>query len=88
MTSMIVMKKCAIAAIAALALTACTTAEKTASGTGVGALVGAIATDSVGGAVVGAVIGGGLTYIAEISDGRCQYRNSHGHVVTRRCHWL
>ena len=85
---MIVMKKCAIAAIAALALTACTTAEKTASGTGVGALVGAIATDSVGGAVAGAVIGGIGTYLFEIGDGRCQYRNSRGQVFTRRCHWL
>ena len=53
MTSIIVMKKCAIAAIAALALTACTTAEKTASGTGVGAAVGAI---------VGAVFLGETSY--------------------------
>ena len=87
MTSIIVMKKCAIAAIAALALAACTTAEKTASGTGVGAAVGAVASRSVGGAVVGAVIGGVGTYIATTADGNCQYRNSRGQIYTRRCHW-
>ena len=87
MTSMIVMKKCAIAAIAALTLTACTTTEKTASGTGVGALVGAIATDSVGGAVVGGLIGGLGTFIAVTAGGNCQYRNSKGQIYTRRCHW-
>ena len=88
MTSMIAVKTCAIAAIAALALTACTTAEKTASGAGVGAVVGAVVSDSVGGAVAGAVIGGIGTYLFEIGDGRCQYRNSRGQVYTRRCHWL
>ncbi len=88
MTSMIVMKKCAMAAIAALALTACTTAERTATGTGVGAAVGAIVSNSVGGVVAGALIGGFGTYLLEVGDGRCQYRNSHGHVYTRRCHWL
>jgi hypothetical protein len=87
MISMFVMKKSAIAAIAALTLAACTTAEKTASGTGVGAAVGAVATKSVGGAVVGAVIGGFGTYIATTADGNCQYRNSKGQVYTRRCHW-
>jgi len=87
MTSMIVMKKSAIAAVAALTLAACTTVEKTASGTGVGALVGAVATDSVGGAVVGAFIGGIGTYLATTADGNCQYRNSRGQVYTRRCHW-
>ncbi len=88
MISIIVMKKCAIAVIAALALTACTTAEKTATGTGVGALVGAIVTNSAGGAVVGALIGGFGTYLLEVGDGQCQYRNSEGHVYTTHCHWL
>ena len=87
MTSMIVMKKSAIAAVAALTLAACTTAEKTASGTGVGALVGAVATDSVGGALIGGAIGGIGTYLATTADGNCQYRNSRGQVYTRRCHW-
>ena len=85
---MTVTKNYAIAAIAALALTACTTAEKTATGTGVGAVVGALVSNSVGGVVVGALIGGFGTYLLEVGDGRCQYRNSHGHVYTRRCHWL
>ncbi len=88
MTSMIVMKNLALATFATLALAACTTAERTATGTGVGAVVGAVVTDSVGGAVVGAVIGGLGTYIAEVGDGRCQYRDSRGHIITRRCHWL
>ncbi len=88
MISTIVMKNFAIAAVAALAITACTTAEKTATGTGVGALVGAIATNSVGGAVVGALIGGFGTYLLEVGDGNCQYRDANGHIYTRRCHWL
>ncbi len=87
MTSMIVIKKCAIAGIAALALAACTTTEKTASGAGVGAVVGAVVSDSVGGAVVGALIGGFGTFIATTAGGNCQYRNSRGQVYTRRCHW-
>ena len=88
MTSIIVMKKLAIAAIAALALTACTTAEKTVTGTGVGALVGAAVSNSPGAVVAGAVIGGVGTYLATTSGGNCQYRNSKGQVYTRRCHWL
>ena len=87
MTSIIVMKKSAIAIVAALTLAACTTAEKTVSGTGVGAAIGAVATRSVGGAVVGAVIGGFGTYIATTANGNCQYRNSKGQIYTRRCHW-
>ena len=88
MTSMIVMKKCAIAAIAALALTACTTVEKTAIGTGVGAAVGGLAFRTPLGLVAGAVIGGVGTYIATTANGNCQYRNSKGQIYTRRCHWL
>jgi len=88
MTSMIVMNKCAIAGIAALALTACTTTEKTVTGTAVGAAVGAIAFNTPLGLVAGAAIGGIGTYLATTSDGNCRYRNSHGHVYTRRCHWL
>ena len=87
MTSMIVMNKCAIAGIAALALAACTTAEKTVSGAGVGALVGAVVSNSPGAIVAGAAIGGIGTYLATTSDGNCRYRNSHGHIFTRRCHW-
>jgi hypothetical protein len=88
MISIIVMKKCAIAAIAALALTACTTLEKTATGTGVGAAVGAIAFQTPLGLVAGAVIGGVGTYLATTGGGNCQYRNSKGQIYTRRCHWL
>ena len=88
MTLTIGMKKCAIAAIAALALTACTTAERTATMTGVGAGIGALATNTVGGAVAGAAIAGFGTYLLEVGDGKCQYRNSKGQVYTARCHWL
>ena len=73
--------------VAAGALAGCTTAEKTASGAGVGAAIGAAASNSVGGAVAGALIGGGVTYLFETADGRCQYRNSRGQVYTTRCHW-
>jgi hypothetical protein len=69
-------------------LAACTTAEQTASGAGVGAVVGAVATRSAGGAVAGALIGGFGTYLWEVGDGKCQYRNSKGQIYTRRCHWL
>ncbi len=71
-----------------LPLAACTTAEKTASGAGIGAAVGAVATRSAGGAVAGALIGGIGTYLWEVGDGKCQYRNSKGQIYTRRCHWL
>lgn len=81
------MKSLVIAFVAAVSLTACTTAEKTATGTGVGAAVGALATKSVGGAVAGAFIGGFGTYLYQTADGRCQYRNSKGQVYTSRCHW-
>jgi hypothetical protein len=84
----IVMKKFAIVAIAALALAACTTLEKTASGTGIGAAVGAIAFRSPAGLVAGAVIGGVGTYLATTADGNCRYKNSKGQIYTRRCHWL
>lgn len=82
------MRALVIALLAAATLTACTTAEKTASGAGVGAAIGAVATGSAGGAVAGAVIGGLGTYLVEVGDGNCQYRNSRGQIYTRRCHWL
>lgn len=74
--------------VAAGTLAACTTAEKTASGAGIGAAVGAIASKSAGGAVAGALIGGFGTFLVEVADGQCQYRNSRGQVYTTRCHWL
>ena len=88
MFSIIVMKKCAIAAVAALAITACTTAEKTATGTGVGALVGAAVFRTPAGLLAGAAIGGIGTYLATTGGGNCQYRDANGHIYTRRCHWL
>ena len=72
----------------AFTLAACTTAEKTAAGAGIGAGVGAAATGTVGGAVAGAVIGGFGTFLVEVGDGLCQYRNAEGQVYTTRCHWL
>lgn len=78
----------AAAIVAVGTLTACTTTEKTASGAGIGAAVGAIASKSAGGAVAGALIGGFGTYLVEVADGKCQYRNSKGQVYTTRCHWL
>lgn len=70
------------------ALVGCTTTEKTASGAGIGAAIGAVASNSVGGAVAGALIGGFGTFLVELADGQCQYRNSRGRVYTTRCHWL
>jgi len=81
--------KIALVSLAALfALTACTTVEKTAAGAGVGAAAGAAITRSAGGAVAGALIGGFGTFLLEVSDGMCQYRNSKGQIYTTRCHWL
>jgi len=80
--------KVAIVLAAVGTLAACTTTEKTASGAGIGAAVGAIASKSAGGAVAGALIGGFGTFLFEVADGKCQYRNSRGQVYTARCHWL
>jgi len=78
----------ALAVVAAVTLAGCTTTERTATGAGVGAVVGGVLGKSPGGVVAGALIGGFGTYIAEVADGRCQYRNSRGEVYTTRCHWL
>ena len=84
------MKKLSMAVliVAAGSLAACTTAEKTATGTAVGAVVGGAVTNTAGGVVAGALIGGFGTFLAEVADGQCQYRNSRGVVYTTRCHWL
>lgn len=78
----------ALVIVSAGALAACTTAERTASGAGIGAVVGGALSNSAGGVVAGALIGGFGTYIAEVADGKCQYRNSRGQIYTTRCHWL
>lgn len=82
------MKTALMALVAASLLAACTTAEKTAAGAGIGAAAGAAITRTPGGAIAGALIGGFGTFIAEVADGRCQYRNSKGQIYTTRCHWL
>jgi hypothetical protein len=76
-----------VALAATFALAACTTVEKTAAGAGVGAAAGAALTRSAGGAVAGALIGGFGTFLVEVGDGQCQYRNSKGQIYTTRCHW-
>ncbi len=79
----------ALVILSAGSLAACTSNERTATGAGVGAAIGAaVSSNPLGGAAVGAVIGGFGTYIAEVADGKCQYRNSKGQIYTTRCHWL
>jgi len=79
----------AVVIVSAGALAACTSAERTATGAGAGAIVGAaVSSNPLAGAAIGAVIGGFGTYIAEVADGQCQYRNSRGEIYTTRCHWL
>lgn len=82
------MRAVIIAFAAAATLTACTTTERTVAGAGIGAAVGGLATRSAGGAIAGALIGGIGTYLYEVGDGRCRYRNSRGQIFTRRCHWI
>lgn len=82
------MKALVISLAAALALAGCTTSERVASGAVAGGVAGGIIGKNPGGVVVGALIGGFGTFIAEVADGRCQYRNSKGEVYTTKCHWL
>ncbi len=94
MTSMIVVKKCAIAAIAALALTACTTQEQQRGTTGavVGGLGGALIGQAVGGntksTLIGAALGAGagaLIGVATAQPGKCRYRDARGREYIADC---
>jgi len=82
------MRKMIIAAVAAVTLAGCTTAERDA-GTGavVGAAVGGLATGRVGGALAGAVIGGaaGVLLGQASRRGECRYRDRRGRVYIARC---
>lgn len=79
----------AIAGVAALAATGCTTAEQTAvGGAAVGAAIGGVATGRVEGALAGAAIGGASGYLLGRSATRagwCRYRDQYGRVYEARC---
>ncbi|GAA4523860.1 lipoprotein [Chelativorans composti] len=80
------MRSIVIAAVAALALTGCTTTEKdVAIGTATGAVVGGIVGGGRG-AVIGAGAGalGGLL-VRNLRNGYCEYRDRHGRIYTARC---
>ena len=74
---------------AAVALCACTTAEKGATIGGVGgAIVGGAVSGDVGGAAVGGLVGAVGGYLIGKSldrPGYCRYRDQNGRVYEARC---
>lgn len=87
------MKKIALAAAAALTLSACTQHEQRVAGgavvgAGAGAVIGAAATGTGRGAAVGAAIGGATgALLGAVTDqpGNCRYRDQYGRVYVARC---
>jgi len=80
------MRSVIIAAVAALALTGCTTTEKDVGiGTAAGAVVGGIVGGGRG-ALIGAGAGavGGLL-VRNLRNGYCEYRDRNGQIYTARC---
>jgi hypothetical protein len=84
------MRKFAIAALAAGALSVsvagCTTSESIFGGAVAGAAVGGVATRSIPGAIVGAGIGAiaGAILVAKHNDGWCTYRYN-GQLYRDKC---
>ena len=86
-------KKIAIAGIAALALAACTQHEQRIGtgaglGAGLGAVAGAAITGDVEGALLGAAAGGAAgAIIGAVTDrpGYCYARDQHGQTVIIEC---
>jgi len=93
MTSMIVVRKCTIAAITALALAACTTQEQQRGATGavVGGVGGALIGQAVGGdtesTLIGAAVGAtaGALLGAATTPGQCRYRDAYGREYIAAC---
>ncbi|MGQ7791602.1 YMGG-like glycine zipper-containing protein [Faunimonas sp. B44] len=87
------MRKFVLAGVAALSLTACTTAERNtvtgaAVGAGAGAVIGGVATGSAEGALVGAAIGGASgAIIGSVANrpGHCYARDRYGRQIVVRC---
>jgi hypothetical protein len=81
------MRNLALALVAVLALSGCTTTEQDVGvGTAAGAIIGGVA-GGWKGAAIGAGAGalGGLL-VRNLRNGYCQYRNPNtGHIYTRRC---
>ena len=87
------LRKIAIAGVAALSLAACTQQERNigtgaAVGGGLGAAVGAVATGSTEGALVGAAIGAGTgAVIGAVAErpGYCYARDQYGQTIVIEC---
>lgn len=80
------MRKVAVALVALMAVSGCTTTEKDVGvGAAAGAVIGGIA-DGGRGALIGAGAGavGGLL-VRNLRNGYCQYRDRHGRIYTARC---
>jgi hypothetical protein len=87
------MKKIALASVAALTLSACTAHEERVAGTaavgaGAGAIIGAATTGTAKGAAVGAAIGGATgAVLGHVTDQpeNCYYRDAYGQTYIARC---
>lgn len=83
------MRNVLFALVAALSLSACTSAEKGAVVGGLGgAAVGGAISGDVGGAAVGGLIGAAGGYLIGRSldrPGYCRYRDSRGRIYEDRC---
>ncbi|QDY99818.1 lipoprotein [Nitratireductor mangrovi] len=85
------MRKIVLAAVAALTLAGCTTAERDAAlGGAAGAAIGGLATGRAAGAVVGGVVGAasGVLIGKATRTGWCVYRDRYGRLYEARCRGL
>lgn len=81
------MKKVALALVAVIALSGCTTTEQDVSvGTAAGAVIGGIAGGWKGAAIGAAVGAGSGLLVRNLRNGYCQYRDPDTRrIYTRRC---
>lgn len=81
------MRKMVLAAVAALALAGCTTAEKAGTAGAVGGTLLGAAVGGTQGALIGAVAGGAGGYLlGRAADGTCRYRTRDNRIVYDRCY--
>ncbi len=81
------MRKMALALVAVLALSGCTTTEQDVGvGTAAGAVIGGVAGGWKGAAIGAAVGAGSGLLVRKLRNGYCQYRSPNtGRIYTARC---
>jgi ABC-type branched-subunit amino acid transport system permease subunit len=82
------MRKTLFAALAAITMAGCTTAERDAvTGGAIGATAGALISGDVGGALVGGAVGAaaGVLIGRATNRGECVYRDRRGQRYVARC---